>query len=107
MARTQKDRLEAGVSADIVADIAVRRQPSFKNNADQVVYGIAAQMLETRSISDDLYKEAISELGEQQVVELVGVLGYYSFVSMTLVAFEIGLPEDLQPELLDSFNSAT
>lgn len=103
----KKIALEAGVSADIVADIAARRQPSFKNNADQVVYGIAAQMLETRSISDDLYQEAISELGEQQVVELVGVLGYYSFVSMTLVAFEIGLPEDLQPELLDSFNTAT
>ncbi|MGA2718373.1 MAG: carboxymuconolactone decarboxylase family protein [Candidatus Acidiferrales bacterium] len=103
----KKIALEAGVSADIVADIAARRQPSFKNNADQVVYGIAAQMLETRSISDDLYQEAISELGEQQVVELVGVLGYYSFVSMTLVAFEIGLPEDLQPELLDSFNAAT
>jgi hypothetical protein len=33
-------------------------------------------------------------------VELVSVLGYYTFVSMTLVAFEIGLPEQLQPELL-------
>ena len=64
-------------------------------------------MLETRSISDVLYRQAISELGDQQMVELIGVLGYYSFVSMTLVAFEIGLPEDLQPELLDSFNPAT
>jgi 4-carboxymuconolactone decarboxylase len=103
----KKIALEAGVSPDVAADIAARRRPSFKNKADRVVYEIATEMLETRSISDDLYKEAISELGEQQVVELVGVLGYYSFVSMTLVAFEIGLPEDLQPELLDSFSPAT
>ena len=103
----KKIALEAGVSTDVAADIAARRRPSFKNKADRVVYELATQMLETRSIPDDLYKEAISELGEQQVVELVGVLGYYSFVSITLVAFEIGLPEDLQPELLDSFNTAT
>jgi 4-carboxymuconolactone decarboxylase len=103
----KKIALEAGVSPDVAADMAARRRPSFKNNADRVVYEIATQMLETRSISDVLYRQAISELGDQQMVELIGVLGYYSFVSMTLVAFEIGLPEDLQPELLDSFNPAT
>jgi 4-carboxymuconolactone decarboxylase len=40
------------------------------------------------------------------MVELVGVLGYYTLVSMTLVTFQIGLPEDLQPELADASDSA-
>ena len=98
--------LEAGLGADIVADIAARRRPSFRDDAGRLVYAIATSLLETRIVPDALYQEAIHELGEKQVVELVGVLGYYSLVSMTLVAFEIGLPEDVQPELLDSANSA-
>jgi 4-carboxymuconolactone decarboxylase len=40
-----------------------------------------------------LYDEAIEMLGETGVVELVGLLGYYSLVSMTLNTFEVGLPD--------------
>ena len=39
-------------------------------------------------------------LGERGLVELVGVVGYYTFVSMTLTAFDIG-SDHLQPELLE------
>jgi 4-carboxymuconolactone decarboxylase len=40
-----------------------------------------------------LYDKAIELLGETGTVELVGLLGYYSLVSMTLNTFEVGLPE--------------
>jgi hypothetical protein len=36
----------------------------------------------------------------------VGVLGYYTLVSMTLVTFEVGLPEDFQSEFADNASSA-
>ena len=36
----KKIALEAGVSPDVAADIAARRRPSFKNNADRVVYEV-------------------------------------------------------------------
>jgi 4-carboxymuconolactone decarboxylase len=48
-----------------------------------------------------VHAAAVRELGEAGVVELVGVLGYYTLVSMTLNAFEIGLPENEQIELQD------
>jgi 4-carboxymuconolactone decarboxylase len=32
-------------------------------------------------------------LGQRGVVELVGILGYYGLISMTIVAFEVPLPE--------------
>ena len=74
-----------------------------KQSADRVVYEIATSIcLKLELLPRPFYEEGIAELGEQRVVELVGVLGYYTFVSMTLVAFEIGLPEDLQPELADT-----
>ena len=46
-----------------------------------------------------VFAAATKELGRQGVVELIGILGYYTFVSMTLNAFEIGLPEGEKPEL--------
>ena len=35
------------------------------------------------------------------MVELVATLGYYCLVSLTLNAFELGLPEAIAPELED------
>ena len=40
-------------------------------------------------------------LGELGMVELVGVLGYYCLVSLTLNTFELGLPGSVAPELQD------
>jgi 4-carboxymuconolactone decarboxylase len=38
-------------------------------------------------------------LGDQGVVELVGLLGYYTLVAMTLNAFEFDLPDGEAIEL--------
>ena len=45
------------------------------------------------------FAEATEALGEQGVVELIGILGYHTLISMTLNAFEIGLPEGEKTEL--------
>jgi len=91
-----------GLGEDVVKAIAARRRPTFESEADRVVYDIANSLLETRGIPDALYQDAVTNLGEKGLVELVGVVGYYTYVSMTLAAFEIGLPENLQPELLSN-----
>ena len=38
-------------------------------------------------------------LGERGVVEVIGLCGYYTLVSMTLNAFEFGLPDGQVSEL--------
>jgi 4-carboxymuconolactone decarboxylase len=35
----------------------------------------------------------VAVLGETAVVELVGILGYYTLISMTINAFEVPLPD--------------
>ncbi len=97
----KKEALKHGLSAQVVEAIAARRRPAFKSDDERVVYEIATSILETHLVPGQLYQEGVLALGEQGLVELVGVVGYYTFVSMTLVTFEIGLPESLQPELLD------
>lgn len=91
--------LEAGMDPQVVADIAARRTPTLRDAKEQAIYDVATTLLATRRVPRPLYDRAIAALGEKGLVELIGVLGYYSFVSMTLNTFELGLPEHFQAEL--------
>ena len=46
-----------------------------------------------------LYEEAVKLLGERGLVEVIGLCGYYTLVSMTLNTFEFELPEGEVSEL--------
>jgi 4-carboxymuconolactone decarboxylase len=50
-------------------------------------------------VPDALYAKAIEVLGETRVVELVGILGYYTLISMTINAFNVPLEGDQVAEL--------
>lgn len=95
----KKEGLRAGIDPETIEAIARRRLPAFKTDEERVVYDVSTTLLEVHGIPDDLYRAAARALGERGVVELVGLLGYYALVSMTLNAFEIGLPEATAPEL--------
>lgn len=95
----KREALKAGLDPAIVDAIAQRQQPVFAIPAQQVVYDYASSLHNRRIVPDPIHAAAVRELGEAGVVELVGLLGYYTLVSMTLNAFEIGLPADETPEL--------
>ena len=57
--------------------------------AQSVVYRVTKELNATRRISDDLYAEAFALLGRDGLVDLIGVLGYYTLISMTIKAFEV------------------
>jgi 4-carboxymuconolactone decarboxylase len=46
-----------------------------------------------------LYNEAVKVLSERGLVEIIGLCGYYTMVSMTLNTFEFDLPEGEVSEL--------
>ncbi len=91
--------LDAGVSAEAIAEIAAGGQPRFAEEREQMAYEIASALLAGGQIPQPLYEPGTACLGEQGMVELVATVGYYCLVSLTLNAFEIGLPEGFAPEL--------
>src|SRR5262245_60357610 len=97
----KRDGMKAGLDPALIAAIAERREPAFGDPAQQVVYQYSKSLHEHQAVSKVLHDAAVAVLGERGVVELVGILGYYSLVSMTLNAFEIGLPEGEEVELQD------
>ena len=98
----KKEGLKAGIDPETIDAIARRRLPVFKTDEERVVYNVSTTLLEMHVIPDDLYRAAVRALGDRGIVELVGLLGYYALVSMTLNVFEIGLPEATAPELQGS-----
>lgn len=97
----KRDALKAGLDPAIINAIAERREPPFTDPVQKVVYQYSKALHENKTVSEALHDTVAAALGERGVVELVGILGYYSLVSMTLNAFEIGLPENEQIELQD------
>ncbi|WP_071917274.1 carboxymuconolactone decarboxylase family protein [Bradyrhizobium japonicum] len=95
----RSEALKAGLEPDIIEAIAAHSEPHFSDARSRVVYDYARQLHQTHEIPSDLHAAAVRELGDQGVVELVGLLGYYTLVAMTLNAFEIGLPAGAESEL--------
>ena len=95
----KREGLKAGIDPAVIADIAARRRPRLDDPKAVAVYDYAKTLHETRTIPAALHGQALAALGEQGLVELVGLLGYYTLVAMTLNGFDIGLPEGEPIEL--------
>lgn len=93
--------LAAGIEPAVVDAVAARRVPDLPDDKARLVYDYATTLHRDRTVPPAMHAQAVALLSEPGVVELVGILGYYTLVSMTLNAFEIGLPpgetSDLAP----------
>jgi 4-carboxymuconolactone decarboxylase len=96
----KKEALKAGISPELIASIAAHQTPQLASEEQRAVYRIATTLLEMRAVPDELYREGVRVLRERGVVDLIGILGYYTLVAMTLNTFEIGLPEARQEDLV-------
>jgi 4-carboxymuconolactone decarboxylase len=98
--------LKAGVNADVIEAIRTGEQPIFDRADAAALYGFTHELLHNRRISDATYRTAEKELGKQALVELVGIIGYYTLISTTIVAFEIPVPEGESEPFTDGAHSS-
>ncbi len=81
--------LKAGLDSDLIEDIRCNRRPEFTDPELEVVHEVARSAHETRNVDDALYARAVEVLGEQRMVDLVGLLGYYTLISLTINIFKV------------------
>jgi len=84
--------LKGGMDPKIIEDIRDRRTPKFDDPKAQMIYDVAKSLHEGHGLSKRLYDDAVKVLGERGLVDLTGLIGYYSFVSVTLNVFEVPVP---------------
>jgi 4-carboxymuconolactone decarboxylase len=90
------EAIRAGIEPAVVDAIHAGREPSFAKADEAALYAFTRELLEKRRVSDATYQRAVAALGETGTVELVGILGYYALISMTIVAFEVPVPDGQQ-----------
>ena len=95
----RKNAADAGVSAETIDAIRDGKKPASMSPDEEVVYNFCTEMLNTKQVSDKNFEAAKSRLGEQGVVDLVAVMGYYALVSMSLNLDRYPLPDGAKPEL--------
>jgi 4-carboxymuconolactone decarboxylase len=91
--------LDAGVSPAIADAVAAGKRPASMQPDEEAVYSFCTELLTTKQVSDKTFDAAVKTLGERGVMDLIGVMGYYHFVSMVLNVDRYPLPEGAKPEL--------
>ena len=81
--------LEAGLPAALAEQIRRGDAPDFTDPDDRLVWRFANELYETKRVSEATYDAACARFGLTVVVNLVGLLGYYALVAMTLNVFDM------------------
>ncbi|NBT40827.1 MAG: carboxymuconolactone decarboxylase family protein [Alphaproteobacteria bacterium] len=86
--------LAGGVDSSIIDSLSADQTPSFVSKDEEIVYAVTREINITRQLSDDTYNQVVKILGVEATVDLIGLLGYYALISMTINAFKIPSIED-------------
>ncbi len=81
--------IEHGIAPEVLDAVFEGRRPDFAPVQQVLLYDICMSLNRERALPEPLYKSAVSAFGEQGLVEIIGVIGFYTLVSMTLNAFDV------------------
>ena len=89
--------VQEGVSAEAVERLRVGEVPHPLSEAEALAHCLAKEIVETGRLCDESYTTGLSGFGERQLVDLVGLCGYYTLVSFTLNVFQVTVPDGAPP----------
>ena len=81
-----------GVSDETIDAIHRGERPRLSDPVQSAVYDFTAALLDTGKVDPVAYDTARTQVGDDGLVELVTLAGYYTLVSFTLNAFDVALP---------------
>ena len=77
---------KAGLASETIDAIAEGRRPSGMPVDEEIVYDFCDELLRTKGVSETTYRHAVKAFGENGVVDIVGVAGYFTTISMVMNA---------------------
>jgi 4-carboxymuconolactone decarboxylase len=88
---------KAGVPTAAVEAIRRGETPSFTQKDEALVHRICTELFKTQRLTDASFAEAVASLGETGLIEVIGIIGYYTMIGNTLNVFQVALPEGERP----------
>lgn len=87
---------KGGLPDAVIDAIAAKARPQSMKDDEAAVYDFCTELHHDKSVSEETYQRTLAQFGEQGVVDLIGISGYYTMVSMTLNTFQVALPEGVK-----------
>jgi 4-carboxymuconolactone decarboxylase len=85
---------QVGIPSSVIAAIAARERPGDMLVDEAVVHDFCTQLHEHKAVSDRVYADALALFGEQGVVDLIGINGYYTLLAMVMNTARTSVPEE-------------
>jgi 4-carboxymuconolactone decarboxylase len=91
--------LKGGLDPKILGDIAAGKRPENMKDDEAALYDLVMALYRDKQVSDAVYGAAREKFGERGIMDIIGIIGYYDMVSMTLITMQAGAPNDSVPPL--------
>ena len=88
----------AGLEQEIIELIKYRRNLGGQSAiaglgaTERLLIQFTRELVSEEKVSSDTYAQAIEQFGSEGLMDIVGLIGYYNFVAMTLKAFDVQRP---------------
>jgi 4-carboxymuconolactone decarboxylase len=91
--------MKAGLSPAIAQAISEGRRPAAMAQDEAALHDMLIESLHNRGVSDTTYAAALAVFGEQQLLDLLLIAGYYAMLAMVLNVARIAVPDTGTPPL--------
>ena len=76
--------IKDGLSLEIAKQLAAGERPAGMSEEEAAVYDFCDELHRNQSVSDATYAKALEKFGEQGVVDMISVNGYYTWFAMIM-----------------------
>jgi 4-carboxymuconolactone decarboxylase len=88
----QVNGAKAGIKEEIIKAITDAAD-------EEIAYDVCAELRQNQSVSDATYARAVGKFGEQGVIDMTGLVGYYTTLAMIMNVARSPLPPGKTPPL--------
>jgi len=81
--------IKSGILQETVEAIELNKRPDFKKEDEALIFDITKSILDTKGLTDELFKRAEDTIGKTSLLDLTAIIGYYCNVAIQLNVFEI------------------
>ena len=89
--------LKEGLKPEIAQAIADGRRPTGMAQDEEAVYDLLTEALQNKCVSDATYERGVKQFGEQNLVDLIAIAGYYGLLGVLMNVARTPLPAGAQP----------
>jgi 4-carboxymuconolactone decarboxylase len=86
--------VKAGIDPKILGDLSAGRRPDNMRDDEAALYDLVNALYRDKKVTDAVYKAAADKFGERGMMDIIGIVGYYDLVSMTLITMQATAPND-------------